>query len=143
MPSVLSISHAKAQLPELVRQASQNLKVYRVGNARQRDAKTSVILGEEMVQAILENIKCHPVWEEDSETRLWSVVVPELDVFGQGETREQAAQDLLATVNDYVQLYLEDAPFYFKVGRKEHLPYVLALAFHGGDADSQLQILGL
>ena len=84
-----------------------------------------------------------PQWEHDSEHGLWSVYVPQLDVFGQGATRDEAAEDLLETVREYVEFYLQDPLFYFKAGRRDHFPYVLAVALAADDPKQLRQILGV
>ena len=140
---VLSISDAKRQLPAVLRQSSEQLKVFRVGNARRAGAPRALILGEEAVRVLLGNRKLTLQWEYDEETGLWSVYAPELDVFGQGATREKAAEDLLETAKEYVLLYLEDPLFYFKAGRRDHFPYVLAIALAGDHPEQLRQVLGL
>lgn len=44
--------------------------------------------------------------------------MPEIDVFGEGKTRETAVDTLLDAVREYVLLYLQDVPLYSKVGRR-------------------------
>ncbi len=94
------------------------------------------------MHALLKDVRCSPIWEEDEEQSLWSIYIPELDTFGQGETREKAADDLMENVAEYVTLYMEDMSFYFKVDRQHHLPVVMALALCASP-DEQKRILGI
>ena len=95
------------------------------------------------LETLVEHLSCTPQWEEDREHGLWSVYAPELDVFGQGESREDALNSLIEAAQEYADLYLEDAPFYFKVNRQHHYPFVIALALARGDRKKVTKVLGL
>lgn len=143
MPEVLAVAEAKKHFPAIIRESSEALKVFRVGNAQRRDAPRAVILGEEAIRTLLGDLKFTPEWEEDKEQGLWSAVVPELDIFGQGATREEARDQLLAAARDYANVYLEDVPFYFKVGRRGHFPYVLAVSLVADQPEKLASLLGV
>lgn len=73
------------------------------------------------MNAMLDSHAFHPQWEEDTEQRLWTVYVPEIDVWGQGPSREDAAGDLVGAALDYADVYRHDTDFYAKVGKAGHL----------------------
>lgn len=102
-----------------------------------------MIIGEEAMQLILSRFTFTSQWEEDRDQGLWSVHVPEIDVWGQGETREQAAEDLVTAAIDYADVYMDDVPFQIKVGRGEHLSYVLRIHQEGGDRQAIRRVLGV
>lgn len=143
MTGVISVSEAKKELPQLIREAGEQLKLFTLANVQRRDAPRVVLLGERTLQTLVEHLSCTPEWEEDGEHGLWSVYVPELDVFGQGKTREEAVNSLIEAAQEYADLYLEDAPFYLKVNREHHYPFVIALALARGDRGKATKVLGL
>lgn len=116
---------------------------YRIQNAQRHEAAASLIIGEEAVSLILARYTFTPQWEEDQEQGLWSVYVPEIDAWGQGETQDRSAEDLVTAVLDYMDVYLEDVPFQIKVGRGEHLPYLLRIYLASEDRQAVRQVLGV
>ena len=143
LPATLNVNTAKSQFTELVRGSSEAFKVYRVKNGLRRNAPGSLILGEDALRMLLAQFQIHPQWEEDGEQGLWTVYAPELDVYGQGSTREEAAADLMEAAQEYAELYLEDPQFNFKVGRKDHFPFVILVALAAGNPDQVRAALGL
>lgn len=137
------MAEAKKHFSELIRESSEALKCFRVGNALRRDAPRSLILGELAVQALLDGLQCHPQWEKDKKQGLWTVVVPELDVFGQGETKEAAVRELLEAAVEMAAVYTQDVAFYFKVDRRHQYPYVMAVLLSADDPDRLRQFLGV
>lgn len=127
MPEVLAIADAKKNFSTLIRESSESFKCFRVGNALRNDAPKSFIIGEEAIRELVADLHCNPRWEQDTENNLWSVEVPELDIFAQGSTREEAINELLETALDFALVYQHDPAFYFKMGRRRQYPYVLAV----------------
>lgn len=139
----LPVSEAKRDLSRIVREASEHWRVFTIQNAQRRDAAACVVMGEEAMAMILDRFTFTLEWEEDREQGLWSVYVPEIDAWGQGESRESAAQDLARATQDYADIYLDDVPFYVKVGRGDHLPYILRINRTHGDHAEVRRVLGV
>ena len=142
-PEVLAIADAKRNFSSIVRESSEALKLYMVGNALRREAPRSVILGEQALQVLLRGVQGHAVWEEDTEHHLWSVEVSEFHVFAQGETKEEAIQDLLLAAVEMAEDYVQDMALYFKMGWQDHFPYALAVVLSAGDPERLRQLLGV
>ncbi|CAN5852315.1 hypothetical protein BH23CHL8_BH23CHL8_10640 [soil metagenome] len=74
-----------------------------------------------------------------------SVALPALELFGIGDTIEEAREDLLVELRAYAARYLADPVRYLRAGRGEHAAALLAFALaderrqgemlHGGDQD--------
>lgn len=143
MPAVLAVSQAKAHLPELVRQASEEMRLFAVGNARRRDAKRAVIMGEEALAALVEGVKFTAEWTEDTELGGWTVYIPEIKVYGEGETREEAAKDAVKAAIEWAELYMEDAPLYFRSGFADQFPYVVKLLLAQTTGEDLRKVLGV
>ncbi len=142
-PEVLAIADAKKNFSSIVRESSEALKLYMVGNALRREAPRSVILGEQALRVLLRGVQGHPVWEEDAEHHLWSVEVPEFEAVGQGETKEEAVKDLLWAVVELAEDYIEDIAFYFKIGWQDKLPFALAAFLAADDPERLRRLLGV
>lgn len=143
LPAILPVAEAKKHFPAIVREASENLKLFRVANAQRREAPRALVIGEEALRALIGEIRLTPEWEQDVERGLWSVVLPELDIYGQGPTRDEAAADLIEAALEYAALYLEDAALYFRFGRRDQYRYVLAIALAAGDRAALARLLGI
>ncbi len=142
MPPTLSVYEAKREFSSLVRESSELGKVYLVANAQRKHAPRTVILGASTLKTMLERYDFHPQWEEDAGQRLWTVYVPEIDVWGQGPSQEEAAEDLVSAVLDYVGVYRRDVDFYARVGKAGHFPFVLRLLL-AEDREQVRSILGV
>lgn len=140
---VYPIAEAKKQFPALVREATQNLRPILVANAQRKESERAVILGEQAVLALLQDLPATPEWEEDSEHGLWSVVVDEFDVWGQGVSREEARADLIAGARDYAGAYMDEPTWYFRAGRAAHYAYALAITLAGDDDERVAKLLGV
>lgn len=139
----IGVSQAKQEFARLVRESSERYRVFTVRDAQRRDAKAALIIGEELMDLILSEFTCSPSWEEDPEQRLWTVSLPEIEVWGQGATREEAADDLVDAAIECAEVYMDDVPFYLKVGRERHLPYLLRIYRAGTDRAAIRRALGL
>jgi hypothetical protein len=142
MPPTLSVHEAKREFSSLVRESAELGQVFLVANAQRKHAPRTVILGASVMKAMLESYAFHPQWEEDTQQRLWTVYVPEIDVWGQGPSQEDAAKDLVDAALDYADVYRHDVGFYAKVGKAGHFPYVLRLLL-AEDTEQVRSILGV
>lgn len=140
---VYPIAEAKKQFPSLIREATQNLRPILVANAQRKDSERAVILGEEAVLALLQDLPATPDWEWDEEHGLWSVVIDEFDVWGQGATREEARADLIFGARDYAGAYMDEPAWYFRAGRAAHYAYALAITLAGDDDERVARLLGV
>ena len=43
----------------------------------------------------------------DEELKGWTVYIPELNLYGEGDTKESAVSDLINTIDEYIALYTE------------------------------------
>lgn len=43
----------------------------------------------------------------DQELQGWTVAVPEIDLYGEGDTKKEAIADLLSSIHEYISLYTE------------------------------------
>lgn len=43
----------------------------------------------------------------DEELQGWTVSIPEIDLYGEGDTKEAAVSDLITSIHEYISLYTE------------------------------------
>lgn len=137
------IYEAKKNFSHILHEAGEHLKLFPIKNAQRHDTTRIWVVGEQVIAVLLEGLCFKPEWEEDKEQGYWTVYLPELDIFGQGKTREEAAEELVTAALEYADIYQGDIPFYLKVGRKSHLPYIWRLLLTGGDRNKVKEILGV
>ncbi len=139
----LAVSEAKRDFSRIVRESSEQLRVFTVQNAQRHGAASSLVIGGTAMELVLSHFTFTPQWEEDADSGLWTVYLPEIDVWGQGETRLQAAEDLIDAALDFMRVFLDDIPFQIKIGRGHYLPYLLRLYQAGDDRQAIRGILGV
>lgn len=138
---MLVLSEAKKHLADVIKESNKKLRLFFI-----KDEETSLrswVLGEGLAEKLFENFSCRVELEKEPKLGFWTAYVPELDLWGRGDTKEEAADDLLAAALDYMEVFLENIPFYIGAGRKNHLPYVFRLLTTGGNKEKLKEFLGL
>ena len=84
----------------------------------------ALLIGAEELERLLVDYEFHPeVFFEENVVSIW---LPELTLYGRGESYDEAQEDLVHEVLDYLDEYLDDAPLYLRApNRAEQFPYVI------------------
>ena len=83
-----------------------------------------LLIGSDELELVLSRYEFHP--EAFFEPAAVSIWLPELALFGRGESFADAQADLVDEVRDYIDEYVADAPLYLRAAnRSSHFPYVL------------------
>lgn len=94
-------------------------------------------IGEDDLKRLTNQYEFHPeVLIEDDTVSVW---LPEFAIYGVGSTYEEAKEDLLDEVLDYVEEYLETPEMRWAVNRHDHYPYALRVLI--SEADDSLEAL--
>ena len=136
-----SLDEAGKQLPAMLEESSQKLRLFLIG--AQDSSLQSLLLGTRLAEILLKNYSFEVEWEKEPVFGFWMVYVSELDLWGTGNTKEEAAEDLVSAAEDYREVYLQCIPFYLSAGREKHLPYVLRLLLARGDRKKIKMLFGL
>lgn len=137
----LFLDKAGKQLPVIIEESNQKLRLFIIGD--QSSSLQSWVLGERLAEVLLESFSCRVEWEREHIFGIWMIYVPELDLWGTGDTKEEAVEDLVSAAEDYREVFLKCIPFYLSAGREKHLPYILRLALARGDREKIKTLLGL
>lgn len=98
----------------------------------------------EVLDKILRSFRFHPEWTFDEELSTWTVSLPELPVYGEGKAKKEAAEDLIDSLLEYVEVYYRDLPWF--LNREEtisHFPYLRQIARCEGDRAKIAKLVGL
>jgi hypothetical protein len=81
--------------------------------------------------------------EFDAELKVWTVSIAEIDIYGEGETKAMAIEDLLASTIDYLEVYYDRLDLYARYDPAEKKAVVAKLARCEGDKEKLRLILGV
>ena len=121
MTRTISATHARRRWSELFDRALHGRwPVLIERGSRER----GLLIGSDELKRLLEGFEFHP--EAFFEPAAVSIWLPELALFGRGESFEDAQSDLVDEVRDYVDEYVADAAHYLRApNRAGHFPYAL------------------
>ena len=92
---------------------------------------------------LLKNIKFSIKEKFDKELKGWTISVNELNLYGEGATKEEAIEDLLDSILEFAEIYLEKVDLYSKVESIETQIYMLKVLRCQGSRDILRKELGL
>lgn len=143
--SVMPISTAKRDFTRLAREAASKGVEFLAKDMHRADAREVSIVSTSVLDSWLKGLSFSVEWEEDqSGIGGWTVYIPEIDVFGDGDTKEAAVDDLIGAAMEYAELYMAKPAFYWEAGRAAHHPYLRKIlrAFTTGGRNKVREILG-
>jgi len=132
VPDVLAVSDVRSRWAEVFRQAVTERHPVAIERGR---SERALLIGLDELERLIAGYEFHPeAFFEADAVSLW---LPELGLYGRGSGFEEAQDDLLAEVRDYVDEYLSEAQVYLRApNRAEHFPFVMK-AF-AADAEDRL-----
>lgn len=95
------------------------------------------------VERLMDNLAMHPKVVEDERLHLYTVSVSEIGMYGEGDTIEAAIQDLVESVEDYIEIWREKIEFLSKVESVDKQVYMLKLMRCDGNKDLICKALGV
>ena len=122
-----SISAAKQEFTRIVREALKGHEVM-AGNAKRNDMETvSIIATEDLMYVLDTGFKFHVDMSDDEDG--FVINVKELSIFGYGLTMDEAKEDLVENLVEYLNDYFARSDFFKQIPqRKAHYPYLRRLA---------------
>ncbi len=138
---MILLSEAKKQLDQILNESNKKLRPFFITD--EDNSFHSWVISNELMEKLLENLSCCTEIEKESNMGFWTAYVHELDVWGRGNTVEEAVDDLVSAVQDYMEVFLDNVPFFLGAGRKEHLPYIFRVLFARGSREKIKEFLGV
>ncbi len=124
-----SISAAKQNLPEIIREAEAGYETI-TRNFKSSKEKRVSIISTDLFEEILDSAyKFNTIIEKDEEGNGYTISINELLIHGDGLTLPEALRDLAENVMDYASDYLKRMDFFRQIeNRKGHYPYLRRIA---------------
>ena len=97
-----------------------------------------------MLDRILSAFQFHPEWTFDEELSVWTVSLPELPVYGESTDKKEAADGLIDSLLEYVEVYYSNLQWF--LNREEtasDLRYLRQIARCEGDRARIARLVGL
>jgi hypothetical protein len=89
------------------------------------------------------NLKFSPGFDFDDELHTYTVLLPEVGLYGIGATREDAEADLLDSIQEYLRVYVAKVTIFSKLEPVDKIFYVLKLAQCSKDREAIREAIGL
>ena len=127
MLPVNSISQARTEFQKLFKQAVLSNREFLAENAKETssDETVSIIRTKLLDEWLDRAYTFNPVWDWDEESNLWSVTLPEIQVYTDAPTKEETAEQLVDLVLDYCEDYFNRLDLFTALpDRSGHYPYL-------------------
>lgn len=127
MLPVNSISQARTEFQKLFKQAVLTNREFLTENAKETstDETVSIIRTKLLDEWLDHAYTFNPAWEFDEENQLWSVTLPEIRVYTDAPTKEEATEQLIELVLDYCEDYFNRLDLFTALpDRRGHYPYL-------------------
>ncbi|MBE0438009.1 MAG: hypothetical protein IBX56_19690 [Methylomicrobium sp.] len=142
---ISSISQAKIRFQQFFKLAIQQNREFLAQNAKETssDETVSIIRTKLLDEWLDRAYTFNPLWEYDSDSRLWSVILTEIGIATDALTKEEAVDQLVELVQDYCDDYFDRLPFFTSLpDRNSHYPYLRRVS-RCKNADQLRSVLGL
>lgn len=141
---VIGLRDLRSNISEIIGRAINSFEEIISGNAKKGGAvATASIISTALLDDILTAYKFNPVISFDEATNQHEIRLDEINVYGSGETKEAALQELIELVIDSTQDYFTDKELYMRIPEmKEKFPYFLRIK-HCSSIEDLLGVLNL
>jgi hypothetical protein len=120
-----SISDAKQNFPDIVREASKGYEVVTSNFKSNRTGRVSIISTELLEEVLNAGYKFEPVVEKEPDDSGYTIALDNLLIHGEGATIYDALKDLSENLYEYAFDYLKRIDFFRQIhNRKDHYPYL-------------------
>lgn len=92
---------------------------------------------------LLNKVSFNPNIESGEELGGYTISVNEIDMYGEGQTVEEATNNLLDSILEYIDIYIEQIDLFSKVENTEKQIYMLILIRCNKDREALRKVLGL
>ena len=135
-----NIRDTKKRYSELNNIALKGIEVITF-NANNEDEKVSHIKTS-YLDKLLTNLSFKPEIELDQEIGVHTVSIPEIDIYGEGNTKEAAIDNLIDSILEFLNIYVEKLDMFSKVESDQKQLFLLKLLRCHGDRILMRKALG-
>lgn len=94
------------------------------------------------LDSLLEHLHFKPETEHDDELQVYTVSLSEIDIYGEGKTVDEAVDDLVNSIIEFLVIYTEKIDIFSKVEPEMKQLYLLKLLRCNGDKDKIKKAIG-
>ena len=138
---MFNIRDTKKRYSELNNLALKGFEVITY-NSNKQDEQVSHIKTAHLNE-LVDRLLFSPLVEHDQELGVFTVSVNEIDLYGEGNTKEEAIQDLINSIMEYLTVYVDKIDMFSRFEPVSKQVYVLKLLRCKGDREKLRKALGL
>lgn len=135
-----NIRDTKKYYSELNNMALKGIEVITY-NSNNRDEEVSHIKTT-YLNRLLDKLSFSPLIEQDEELSVCTVALNEIDLYGEGETVEEAIEDLITSILEYLTIYVDKIDLFSRVEPESKQVYILKLLRCNGDREKIRKAIG-
>lgn len=143
---VITIKEAKDNLTKLRREAITG-KEFILADGKRKNEPQASLIATALLDELCETMKFTYKWPDnpDKTTGMYSIWNNETNVYGTGQTKAAAIEDLVDNLLDYTQAFFDDLPFYLSKNNpsRSHYWYLRRVGRFANDRDKLMQTLEL
>ena len=94
------------------------------------------------LKRLLDKLPFNPIVDYDDELCSHTIALNEIDLYGEGKTVEEAVEDLVNSIIEFLAIYLEKLDMFSKVEPESKQVYLLKLLRCNGDKDKLKKAIG-
>ncbi len=98
-------------------------------------------LSKKIVDFLFDSLQFHITEEFDEELGVYTISVDDINIYGEGCTRAEAIEDLLTSIIEYVDIYVEQIDLFSKVENITKQCCMLKVIRYGNDREKLKEAL--
>ena len=100
-------------------------------------------LSKRIVDFLFDSLQFHITEDFDEELGVYTVSADNINIYGEGSTKAEATEDLLNSIMEYADIYVEQIDMFSKVEDITKQGYMLKVIRCSGDREKLKKVLGL
>ncbi|MDX1358678.1 MAG: hypothetical protein R3232_07600 [Clostridia bacterium] len=126
--TVIGFRELRNNISEVFEGVIHNYRIIESTNKKKRHSDSAVILAAKLLEGILYAYTFNPVVQRDTQTGLQKITLNEIDVYGSGRTKDDAADNLIIAVINSTVEYFKNIDLNMRIyEQKIKLPYYLRI----------------
>lgn len=126
--SVIGFRELRNNISEIFENVIYNYNIIESANLKKRQSDSVVILAEKVLQGILYAYTFNPLIEKDNNKGILKISLEEINLYGSGETKEDAAASLLRAVIHETTEFFDNIDINMRIDKQKiKLPYYLKI----------------
>lgn len=100
-------------------------------------------LSKKIVDFLFDSLQFHISEEFDEELGVYTISADEINIYGEGRTKDEAVENLLTSIIEYAVIYVEQIDLFSRVEDATKQGYMLKIIRCEGDREKLKKVLGL